>query len=56
MVAPPESMVGRFRMGIQESTEPGPQPQDRAEAIANWLFKQWQNNNCNQTERLEMRN
>jgi len=56
MVAPPESIVGRFRMSVQESTEPSVRSQDRAEAIANWLLKQWQNNNCSQTDRLETRN
>ena len=49
MVAPPESIVGKFRMYIKESSEPSRKPQDSIEAIANWLLKQWQNNNAVET-------
>lgn len=45
-----ESKVGKFTMSVQASKESGPKVQDRIEAIANWLFKQWQKRNHEKKE------
>lgn len=42
MVATAESVVGKFRMQVSESTDAVSNPQDRIDAIAAWLFRQWQ--------------
>jgi len=42
MVAINESKVGKFRMRVKESTTSKQQFHDRAEVIAAWLYRQWQ--------------
>jgi hypothetical protein len=46
-----ESKVGKFKFTVQASKESGPKVQDRIEAIANWLLKQWKNRNNEKKER-----
>lgn len=41
MSSPAKPNVGKFTMSVQASKEPSPKAQDRIEAIANWLLKQW---------------
>lgn len=38
-----DSKVGKYKMSVRASKESGPKVQDRIEAIANWLLKQWKN-------------
>jgi hypothetical protein len=35
--------VGKYTLSVQPSKESGPNRQDRIEALANWLLKQWKN-------------
>ena len=50
MSSPTESKVGKYKMSVQASKESGPKVQDRIEAIANWLLKQWKNRNTETKE------
>jgi len=37
----PTAKIGKYRIDVQPSTEEPPQPQQRIEALTQWLMAQW---------------